>query len=466
MDEHVAYSLINPNPKPKIVVVLGATGAGKSKLAIDLASHFSAEIVNADSMQVYEGLDVLTNKVTYEERKGIPHHLLGIIGANRDFTSKDFRDMAIPIIEGIWSRNGLPIVVGGTNYYIQALVTPFLHDDMIESMDECMIESVDECFHNEPLGEVRPDVTCDSSHDHVNHGYDRLKEIDPDAAKRIHPNDQRKINHYLHLYGTTGIPPSKLFQGKGSEKWGRSDNFRFDCCFLWVDASLCVLDTFVEQRVESMINDGLLNEVCEIYQPNADYTRGLRQAIGVREFEEFFRSYHPTQQSCMETNDIPNPDIRALINSVESNDKVLLCGAIDKMKANTRRLVRRQKRRLNRLMAYFGWNIHYFDATDFFICKSSESWLKLVVEPCVDTIKSFLSDEATVGIQSEKISNLASRDLWTQYICEYCGFRVLRGAHEWEQHRQGRGHRRRVARLKRASQTVNMQTQLPDDSSC
>ncbi|KAK2994411.1 hypothetical protein RJ640_009638, partial [Escallonia rubra] len=86
----------NPNSKPKVLVIMGATGAGKSRLAVDLASYFPIEIINADSMQVYQGLDVLTNKVPLHDRKGVPHHLLGTISPNVEFTAKDFRDTAVP----------------------------------------------------------------------------------------------------------------------------------------------------------------------------------------------------------------------------------------------------------------------------------------------------------------------------------------------------------------------------------
>ncbi|KAL9235449.1 hypothetical protein vseg_010207 [Gypsophila vaccaria] len=84
-------------PKPKIIAIMGPTGSGKSKLAIDLATHFPIEVINADSMQVYLGLDVLTNKVTSFEQKGVPHHLLGTISPNVEFSSKDFRDAAVHV---------------------------------------------------------------------------------------------------------------------------------------------------------------------------------------------------------------------------------------------------------------------------------------------------------------------------------------------------------------------------------
>lgn len=188
----------------KVVVVMGATGAGKSRLAIDLAEHFAGvEIINADSMQVYRGLDILTNKVPLSERKGVPHHLLGTIDASTECTSKDFRDIAIPIIDDILSRGCLPVIVGGTNYYIQALVSPYLVDDVVEDMTEVSGNSL--------LGDIDLNSISSSS------AFELLKEIDPIAANRIHPNDHRKIHRYLSVYASSGVLPSSLFHGNPAE---------------------------------------------------------------------------------------------------------------------------------------------------------------------------------------------------------------------------------------------------------
>ncbi|XP_012852881.1 PREDICTED: tRNA dimethylallyltransferase 2 isoform X3 [Erythranthe guttata] len=197
----------DPNTKPKIVVIMGSTGAGKSKLAIDLASHFPIEIINADSMQVYQGLDVLTNKVPVLERKGVPHHLLGTISPNVEFTAKEFRDSAIQLIDEISSRNCLPVIVGGTNYYIQALVSQFLLDDHADDLETNCLFDLPE--NNEEL-DSEFGLRTESCDDYT---YSRLKDIDPVAANRIHPNDQRKIKQYLNLYSRFGVLPSKLFQG-------------------------------------------------------------------------------------------------------------------------------------------------------------------------------------------------------------------------------------------------------------
>ncbi|XP_065869311.1 tRNA dimethylallyltransferase 2-like isoform X2 [Euphorbia lathyris] len=419
--------------KPKVVVIMGPTGSGKSKLAIDLASHFPIEIINADSMQVYHGLDVLTNKVPLHEQNGVPHHLLGTISPNVEFTAKDFRDCAIP-----------------------ALVSPFLLDDTTESLDESPMD--------EHLGDEQNDLTLEFGRNDFNK-YHYLKELDPVAANRVHPHDNRKINQYLNLYARSGILPSKLYQGKAAENWGRIDNCRFDYCFICVDAAIPVLDQFVGQRVDSMINAGLLSEVYEIFKPHAVYTRGLRQAIGVREFEGFLRLYLLQSRidkanECCEMVSAKNGEMlkdnarEILFSSSDDNElKNVLAEAIEKVKLNTRRLVRRQKRRLSRLRTLFGWNIQYVDSTESISSKSNESWAAQVVGPAVEIITSFLrADSSSVcdGVGNK----LMERNLWTQYVCKACSDRVLRGAHEWEQHKLGRSHRKRLSSI-RKSQGAN-----------
>lgn len=131
-------SLFNHHRKDKVVVILGATGTGKTKLAIDLANHFPpAEIINSDKMQVYKGLDITTNKVTDEECRGVPHHLLGMVDPNSNFTANDFCRHATLAIGSIVGRDGLPIIAGGSNSYIDALVNH--HTDFRLSYECCFL---------------------------------------------------------------------------------------------------------------------------------------------------------------------------------------------------------------------------------------------------------------------------------------------------------------------------------------
>ncbi|XP_030522377.1 tRNA dimethylallyltransferase 2 [Rhodamnia argentea] len=437
--------------KPKVVVIMGPTGSGKSRLAIDLASHLPIEIINADSMQVYRGLDMLTNKVPLDQQQGVPHHLLGTVSPNVEFTAKAFRDSAVPLIDEILSRNNLPVIVGGTNYYIQALVSPFLLDDSMDHMDDSHLD--------ETPGDEHDNFEVDSNRDRNPLTFDRLKDVDPVAAQRIHPNNQRKINQYLSLYAQSGLLPSELFQSRTVENWGRVENSKYDCCLICVDPCLPVLDRYVEQRVDCMMEAGLLNEVYDIYCPNSDYTRGLRQAIGAREFEDFLQVYiadaGDSETSSSHDKNMLKENIGLILASLPTNQlKVLLQEAVDKLKLNTRRLVRRQKRRIRRLQTLFGWNIHYVDATEAISCQSEDSWIKQVVQPSVQRIRSFYGESVSImpDVEGPKGSatNLLQTDLWTQYTCKACGDRVLRGAHEWEQHKQGRAHRKRTARLRKS----------------
>ncbi|ONK57394.1 tRNA dimethylallyltransferase 2 [Asparagus officinalis] len=370
------------------------------------------------------------------------------------------------IIDDILSRDGLPVIVGGTNYYIQALVSPFLIDDAVQDMEEDTVVSEQELSN----------VDLAASYEIMFVIVPRIPGIFS-VSGLIHRRFLQ-INRYLSLYASSGVLPSTLFQGKAAENWGRADNFRFNCCFIWLDVSLPVLDKYVDQRVDCMIDSGLLLEVYDIYKPNADYTRGLRQAIGAREFEEFFKECFLEIEAsgfpCLEGNassdnaetGIPilrkkadNSSGATLVEILCSRNyrlQYLLDEAIDKLKSNTRKLVRRQIRRLNRLKTYFGWDLHYVDATEAFLCNSGDMWHAKVVEPCIGIVNTFLSEKVSVLTLSTEIGDVrreghVSRDLWSQYICEACGNRVLRGAHEWEQHKQGRGHRKRILSLRKKS---------------
>ncbi|KAK7292378.1 hypothetical protein RIF29_08156 [Crotalaria pallida] len=242
----------NQQRKDKVVVIMGATGTGKSKLAIDLATHFPpAEIVNSDKMQVYKGLDITTNKVTEEECRGVPHHLLGTVDdPNHDFTANDFCHHASVAIDSIVGRDGLPIIAGGSNSFIDALVN---HDSMFR--------------------------------------------------------------------------------------------LRYECCFLWVDVSLPVLHSSLSARVDRMIEAGQLDEVREFFDYSvSDYTRGVRRAIGVPEFDEFLRE-----------------EARG---GDERRKKKLLEAAIAKTKVNNCKLATRQLQKIHRLYTIWKQNMHRLDATE------------------------------------------------------------------------------------------------------
>jgi|UniRef100_A0A2N9GWE4 adenylate isopentenyltransferase (cytokinin synthase) len=268
--------------KEKVVIVMGATGTGKSRLSIDLATRFQAEIINSDKMQVYKGLDIVTNKVTEEEQRGVTHHLIGIQNPNVDFTVKDFCDKASNKIESILEQGRLPIIVGGSNSYIEALIDD--DDDFFKS--------------------------------------------------------------------------------------------KYECCFLWVDVLMPVLYSFVSKRVDQMLEKGMIHEVKKMFNPNVDYARGIRKAIGVPEFDPYFRS------------ELLDKEHRA----------ILLQEAIRQVKENTCKLACRQRGKIHRLSNTKGWDMHQLDATEVFQKHGREAdkaWEELVAGPSKMIVGQFLYNEAT-----------------------------------------------------------------------
>ncbi|KAF7804766.1 adenylate isopentenyltransferase 3, chloroplastic [Senna tora] len=276
-----------PRQKEKVVVVMGATGTGKSRLSIDLATLFAAEIINSDKMQVYQGLDIVTNKITKEEQRGVPHHLLATHNPNSEFTATDFCESASLAIQSIRSRDQLPIIVGGSNSYIEAL-------------------------------------------------------IDDDDYK---------------------------FRS------------RYDLCCLWVDVSMPVLHTYVGERVDEMLENGMVNEVRAFFNPKGDYSRGIRKAIGVPEFDEYFRK-------------------EWLIGDEERRER-LVREAVRQVKENTCKLARRQLGKIQRLRNVKRWKIHRIDATPVFRKRgeeADEAWKKMVADPSAMIVAKFLYNFSTPNV--------------------------------------------------------------------
>ncbi|KAK8635939.1 hypothetical protein V6N13_004651 [Hibiscus sabdariffa] len=271
--------------KEKVVILMGATGTGKSRLSIDLATQFRGEVINSDKIQVHEGLDIVTNKITEDERCGVPHHLLGVINPNADFTATDFVNMASQATDSIVSRSQLPIIAGGSNSFIEALV-----------------------------------------------------------------DDQ-------HL----------RFRSK------------YECCFLWVDVAMPVLHQYVSDRVDEMIETGMVDEVRSFFESNANYSKGIRRAIGVPEFDRYFRAE-------------PFLDKRSRAE--------LLQEAIQEVKRNTCRLACRQRQKINRLRNKKNWKIHRVNATEVFSrCgkEADEAWEELVAGPSREIVAQFLCDISSSG---------------------------------------------------------------------
>ncbi|XP_011494437.1 PREDICTED: tRNA dimethylallyltransferase, mitochondrial-like [Ceratosolen solmsi marchali] len=184
-----------------ILTILGSTCSGKSRLGIELARKFAGEIISADSMQVYKGLDIITAKVSKEEQAMAKHHMIDIIDPLYEFKVSEFKNRAVPIIDNLIENGKSPIIVGGTNYYIESLIWKILIDDPNISNNE---SDKDEGSSLPKIRRIEKDNLKDL--------YKKLIQVDPEMADRLHPNDKRKIIRSLEIFERHGIPQSEILK--------------------------------------------------------------------------------------------------------------------------------------------------------------------------------------------------------------------------------------------------------------
>ncbi|KAI3862951.1 hypothetical protein MKX03_005334 [Papaver bracteatum] len=353
----------------KIVVVMGATGTGKSRLSIDLATNFSpSEIINSDKMQIYKGLSITTNKIPVHERSGIPHHLLDEFDSSEnELTPFDYRSLADETVSEIFSRNCLPVLVGGSNSLIYSFLTKELSSSDSLSLSSSSLDFFCSSAEEDGVsGELRYDCCF----------------LWIDVALPV-------LKEYLSLRVDQMID-SGMFEE---------------------------LSKFYECQEEE---DEETTPVCRT---------GIRKSIGVPEFERFFKLFPPgknnywnhyyTNGNVLSTNGCIGTNGGAVVSSVVKaiRDGCFECGgggggdverrrkmkmvfeeAVEAVKCNTYELAIRQIKKIERLRL-IGWNIQKLDATEVFRAvlesdsgKSSEIWDKEIVEKSVKIVKQFLDE--------------------------------------------------------------------------
>ena len=227
------------NDKIKLMIIAGPTAVGKTSVSVKIAKKIGAEIVSADSMQVYKGMDIGTAKITKEEMNGVVHHLIDICEPDEDFNVIRFRDLARKAVEDISARGMIPIIVGGTGFYIQAL----LYDiDFAEYDDETSEKTRDKILKR-----------CDGGNAALMHDY--LKKIDPESAAVIHMNNKKKVLHAIEYYEITG---RKISEHNKAERLKGSP---YDFTYYVITDDRETIYKRIEKRVDMMIDDGLVEEV-------------------------------------------------------------------------------------------------------------------------------------------------------------------------------------------------------------
>lgn len=244
--------------KPELIVIAGPTASGKTACAVELCRRIGGEVVSADSMQVYRGMDILTAMPAPDEMRGIPHHMLGIADPSQKFTAAMYRDRAKAVIGEILARGRRPVVCGGTGLYIDAITKPL---SFSEQSDERLHAELF-ALADEPGGRRKL--------------HDMLAEVDPESAARLHENDVRRVVRALEIYRLTGIPQSAQVR---QDARGEGD---YEERIFALDWPRDELYRRIERRVDDMLVAGLIDEVRRLAADAARFPTAA-QAIGYKE---------------------------------------------------------------------------------------------------------------------------------------------------------------------------------------
>lgn len=247
----------------KVIVIVGPTASGKTALSVELAKRFNGEIVSADSMQIYRGMNIGTAKVTEEEKQGIPHHLIDIADPSDEFSLADYLDLAKKTVKDIIARGKLPFIVGGTGLYVSSFTD------------------------NVKLGPTKadPEYRAFLNEFANKNGTWALKEllrsIDSESYSRLYENDVKRISRALEIYRSSGKTIYDFNKESKQEPEFEFLKFGLNC------GDRDVLYSRINLRVDMMMEQGLLEEVENIFK--SDRSGTARQAIGYRQFDSYFQ---------------------------------------------------------------------------------------------------------------------------------------------------------------------------------
>jgi tRNA dimethylallyltransferase len=247
-----------------ILVIAGPTAVGKTEFAIGLALQLNTEIISADSMQVYQYMDIGTAKPSLTEQAAAPHHLIDIVPPDREFSVADYQQRFNDKIVEFNRRHKLPLVVGGTGLYIRACVQSYALDNPANA-DSGLRRRLAEQAAREGNAVL----------------FRQLAGVDPEAAARIHPNDQRRIIRALEVYLTTGTPISQL---------QKKNPTRFPTVYILLERERAELYRRIENRVDRMMAGGLEEEVVSLVKRGYGYDLKAMQSLGYKQVGDYLQN--------------------------------------------------------------------------------------------------------------------------------------------------------------------------------
>ncbi|WP_042350413.1 tRNA (adenosine(37)-N6)-dimethylallyltransferase MiaA [Bacillus massiliogorillae] len=241
---------------------MGPTAVGKTKLSIELAKKYNGEVISGDSMQIYRGMDIGTAKIKKDEMDGIPHHLIDIKDPNEAFNVAQFQEIVTNCINDITARGKLPIIVGGTGLYIEAVLQNYTFSEAINDLG------------------YRNELELLAKEQGVEVVHERLREVDEESAKAIHPNNVRRVIRALEIFHCTGQKMSEQIQKQDKE-------YIYEVALIGLTMERDKLYERINHRVDIMMEEGLLDEVKFFYDQGLRDCQSI-QAIGYKELYDYF----------------------------------------------------------------------------------------------------------------------------------------------------------------------------------
>lgn len=259
--------------KQFVAVICGPTASGKTGLSIELAKRFSGEIVSADSMQIYKGMDIATAKPSKEEMQGVSHHLIDFLDPSDSFSVADYVTLAHGCIADISARGKIPFIVGGTGLYINSLI------------DNISFEEGENDYG------YREELRCAAREKGNAYVLGMLRSVDPVTAEKLHENNLNRIIRALEVYKTTGRTMSE------QQSLSRQAPSLYEPCMIALEYDREELYERINRRVDIMLKDGLVEEARQFYGSNDHPTAA--QAIGYKELKPYLLGDSPLEE-CVE----------------------------------------------------------------------------------------------------------------------------------------------------------------------
>ena len=260
--------------KKKLIVLTGPTAVGKTKLSIQLAKAIGGEIISADSMQVYRGMDIGSAKITEKEKEGIPHYLIDVLEPSEEFNIVLFQKLAKEAIGQIHAKDKIPIIAGGTGFYIQSV----LYD-------------IDFSEHDEKDG-IRDELEAIAKEEQGTHRlHERLKEVDPESAKIIHENNVKRVIRALEFYEETGMRISE------HNKEQQQKESPYDVSYFVLNDDRAKVYERIDKRVDLMIKAGLVEEVRRLKEQGCRRDMVSMQGLGYKEILDYLDGEIPLEEA-------------------------------------------------------------------------------------------------------------------------------------------------------------------------